>query len=98
SRNCTEATPTLSDASAVTEVAPARSAPSPGAVSETVGAMLSGAATWLSAELADVEPPSFVAVTTTRMVEPTSAVRRTYVPAEPTGEHGAPEASQRCHA
>ena len=55
--------------------------------------------TAVAGDVASVLPPGPVAVTTTRMVEPTSAATRSYVgPVAPgMSTQAAPVASQRCH-
>jgi len=55
------------------------------------------AAVWF--DVAGVEPPAFVAVTFTRIVDPTSAAWSVYVElvAPPMSPQFAPAESQRCH-
>ena len=64
-----------------------------------LGAVGAAATRLLAADDAVADPTEFVAVTDTRIVEPTSADERTYVaPVAPAiGVHDAPPESQRCH-
>ena len=54
----------------------------------------------VGAELAFPEPPAFVAVTRTRMVEPISSSSSSYVASSPpeSGAQLEPDSSQRCHS
>jgi hypothetical protein len=70
-----------------------------GVVSGQPVAVAGDGTTDVTGEAATAEPPSFDAVTTTRIVPPTSAVVTPYVmPLAPTAAQWRPAASQRCQA
>jgi hypothetical protein len=62
------------------------------------GATAAAVTTPVAAEEAEEEPALFEPVTTTRIVEPTSAATKAYVlPVAPISAQLAPPESQRCH-